>query len=425
MRDNRLHTPVGFRDVLPYECSIKNEIINEIRNEFEGYAYKAVESPSLEYIEVFSDENRGGTDPKLMYKYFDREGATLAMRSDMTPGIARIAATAFSENESPLRFYYVGNTFKTSGSYQGKLYETTQAGVELMGVNSYEADAEIIVLAIKSILKSGIKDFRINIGQVKLFKAILDETGLSEEECENIKDTIAQRDYVALENIINNCNISENGKTILSKLTKLVGKNEVLDYVKGLTKSEEALNALDELKKLYNILKIHGVDRYVYFDLGMINHLNYYTGIIFTGYTYGTGYSIVGGGRYDNLVSGFGKDMPAVGFTININEIVSIVEKIAEFQEKPKTLIAWEDKGKITAYKIGLTYRDNGMIVQNSFIYNDFDANFKYAKENGIAHMLYFEDSENLKVVSFLDEMGGYTVSAKVSDLVLPKKEDE
>ncbi len=425
MRDNRLHTPVGFRDILPAECSIKNEIINRVRAEFEGYGYDAVESPSLEYIEVFSDQNRGGTDPKLMYKYFDREGATLAMRSDMTPGIARIAATAFSDKELPLRLYYVGNTFKTSGSYQGKLYEVPQAGVELMGENSTEADAEILVLAIKSILKSGIKDFRINIGQVKFFKAILDETGLSKDECDSIKETIANRDYVELENIIKNSSISENGKTIFSKLTKLVGKKDVIDYVRNLTESKEALDVLDELEKLYEILKIHGVEKYVYFDLGMINHLNYYTGIIFRGYTYGTGYSIVGGGRYDNLVSGFGKDMPAVGFTININEIVSIAEKTANFVKKPKTLIAWNEKGKNSAYTIGEKYRDNGMIVQNSFITNDFDKNFEYAKKNGIAHMLYFVDNDNLKVVSLLDEMGGYTVDAKISDLVLPEKEAE
>ncbi len=427
MRDNRLHTPVGVRDLLPEECAVKEEVSERIRKIFHCYGYKEVQSPLLEYIEVFSDEKRGSTNPKQMYRFFDRDGSVLGLRSDMTPPIARIAATAYAGERDPLRFFYFGNVFKYNEEYQGKSREMYQAGIELMGADSVEADAEVLSVAVNSLLSTGITDFKITIGQVLFFKGILEETGLDEETCRKLQDTIAQRDYVAAEEIISQNEMPENSRTLFIELPNLVGSLNVLAYAKRLTKNREAKRALSRLQDLYQILRQYNIEDYVSFDLGMVNKLNYYTGIIFRGYTYGTGYTIVDGGRYDNLVEQYGMRTPAVGFGLKLNEIFSALDrqKIEIPVPCAKTLVAYSQQGMRQAITCANIYRRSGMQVELSLIGDSVEENMDYAKRHAMSHVLYFMDDINLKVISLADEMGGFTVDITVDELILPGEEEK
>ena len=292
MIDIKLHTPIGVNDILPDEKRKRQAVYRRIEEVFERYGYNSVESPMFEYLEVFSDEKMGSTNPKDMFRFFDRNGAALALRSDMTPPIARIAATAYADVNGPLRFSYSGNAFRYNKDYQGKLCEFSQAGIELMGAGGADADAEAVALAVKSILAAGISEFRLHIGEVSFFNSILDETGLNNDERNILKDLIANRNYVGMEDMLEEREMDGNIKTLFMELPKLVGAGNVIETAKGLVGSMEAQKALSKLEELYNCLKFYGVEEYVVFDLGMVNRLNYYTGIIFSVYTYGTGYSV-------------------------------------------------------------------------------------------------------------------------------------
>lgn len=427
MLNIKLHTPIGVRDILPSEVMAKKEVCARIEKEFEGYGYNAVESPMFEYIEVFSDEKMGSISPKQMFRFFDRNGSSLALRSDMTPPIARIAATAYAKATGPLRFSYFGNAFRYNESYQGKLCEFPQAGIELMGVDSTDADAEVIALAVKSILATGVKEFRLHIGQVQFFKSILEETGLLQEDCNELKNMVGKRNYVGVESLIEDKDIDENIKQLFIKLPKMVGTKNVIAEAVRLTKSKEALTALKEMENLYDSLKLYGVEDYVVFDLGMVNSLNYYTGIIFRGYTYGTGCSILDGGRYDNLVEQFGKKIPAVGFGIKVNEVLNVLENnnVDLGVEGTKAMVAYTAEGKGTALKIADIYRESGIKLENSLIGDDFEENLSYAKERGMESLLYFVDSVNIKYVRILDEIGVMTSDITIDDLVKPQREEE
>ncbi len=425
MIDIKLHTPVGVKDILPFEARVKKEIIKRMENIFEVNGYDAVESPMFEYIEVFSDEKMGSTNPRQMFRFFDSKGSELALRSDMTPPIARIAATAYSSLKGPLRLSYVGNAFRLNESYQGKLCEFTQAGVELMGIKSVHADAEVVALAIKCVLSSGIKEFRIHIGQVDFFNNILKETNFSKKDCDKLKKIIAERNYVGVEDFLEEREINNKTKTLFSQLPKLVGKAEILEKAKKLTESKEAAAALDEMKELYEYLKLYGVAEHVVFDLGMVSGLNYYTGIIFRGYTYGTGYSIVDGGRYDNLVVQFGKNTPAVGFGIKINEIITVIEReniIIETQGT-KAMISFSQKGMVSAIKAADIYRREGVKVEVSLIGDDFEENICYAQEKGFESILYFVDAVNIKYARIAEGIGVMVSDITINDLVKPQKE--
>lgn len=428
MRDNKLYTPVGVRDILFQECDYKRHISHNIGEIFRCFGYQQVETPTFEYMEVFSDEKLGGTKPKEMIRFFDRDGSTLALRTDMTPPIARIASTSFTDTkDEPMRFSYFGNTFRYNEEYQGKQREFYQAGIELLGIDSADADGEVLAVAIKSLLKAGLSHFQIIVGNVAFFKGILEETGLSDEICQELQMRIGYRDYVSAEEIVTQHNMPQNIRQLFIELPKLVGTLEVLDYAKGLTKNEKAIKAISRLQNLYQILQYYGIAEYVTFDLGMVGQLNYYTGIIFRGYVDDSGYSILSGGRYDNLVAQYGTDMPAVGMVLKLNEILAAVQKqgVIIEEQKVKTLIAFTQTGRQKAIEIANIYRKSGMYVEMSLLGQELQKNIAYAESKNMTHVLYFIDSKNMKVVSLADEMGGFTVDIPVSELILPKVEEE
>ncbi len=427
MKNNRIHTPFGVKDMLYEECMVKKSIERKIDDVFIGFGYKEVVTPTFEYIEVFSDEKMGSTSPQNMYKIFDRDGAVLALRSDMTPPIARIAATVYAEEKKAVRLCYFGNSFRFNASYQGKLSESSQAGVELMGVESANADAEVIAVACESLLAAGLNEFKIMVGEVQFFKGILKESGLDDEVCELLQDMVANRNYVGVEELIENNEINPKTKELLRTLPKFVGGEEVLEKAAEFTENEDALKSLERMKKIYELLKIYDVDKYISFDLGMINKLNYYTGIIFRGYTYGTGYSVVDGGRYDNLVELYGKKMPSVGFGIKINELMNVAEsqKIKVYEEPVKAFFAYDEEAIGNAIKIAKMYREIGMVVETSLLGTGLAKNMKYAKDKGFSHFLYFTKNNTIKLSSFKDEMGGYTVEMPVEQLTVFEKEED
>lgn len=416
MRNNKLHTPDGVRDLVPFDCCIKLEIERNIETVFNRYGYNNIETPIFEYYEVFSDVS-GSVSPEQMYKFFDRDGSILALRADMTPPIARVVATEYTKEELPLRFCYFGKAFRYNENYQGKLREFSQAGIELIGVNSDYADAEVISVAVNSIIATGLENFRIDIGQVDFFNGIVEEAGFDDSTIYQIQNMIAQKDYIALEEILEDTDIPENIRNIFLNLPKLVGSVEVLESTKKIVNNKKAIDAICKLENLYSIFKSYGIEKYISFDLGMITHLNYYTGIIFRGYTYGTGFSIIDGGRYDKLIYEFGMDEPAVGFGIRINEILNAIERqnIDIEIKRADTLLVYSEDSRDIAFYVADELRSNGVYIENSLIGEDIEKNISYAKSRKIAGIIHFFDSEKVEI---LDLKSGKTVDTTVARLI-------
>lgn len=403
MINNRLHTPEGVKDYLPCECSFKNEVEKRIENVFLKYGFSPIKSPMFEYMEVF--DGAGSVSKKRMYKFIDRDGSILSLRADMTPAIARIAATAYEESDIPLRFYYIENAFRYNENYQGKLREFTQAGVELIGVNSFDADAEVLAIAINSLLASGLKDFRIDMGHIQFFKGVLEEAEFDDETCDKIQEAIINKEYSAVEEIVRDKNISESLKEFLSALPFYIGGFDVLEKVKGLVKNEKALKAIEELESIVDILKGYKLEKYIRFDFSVVGQFDYYTGIIFRGYTKGTGFSVIDGGRYDKLIKNYGADYPAIGFGIKINDLVSALEaqNIKYNSEKADTLLVYTKEGRSNALMVADELRSKGLSIENSLLGEDLEKNKLYANKKNMGGILYFYDDKNVKAINLSD----------------------
>ncbi|MCF2680405.1 ATP phosphoribosyltransferase regulatory subunit [Faecalicatena contorta] len=339
-----LHTPEGVRDIYNVECGKKLALESRLVKTLHLYGYHDIQTPTFEYFDVFRKEI--GTIPsKDLYKFFDKEGNTLVLRPDITPSVARAAATLFGEEELPIRLCYTGNTFINHSSYQGRLREVTQLGAELIGDDSVEADAEMLAMVIESLLSIGLKEFQLNVGNLAFFRSLIEDASLDEDAQERVIELINNRNYYGVEEYLDNIKVKRSSMEAFGVLGELVGGVEILSKAKNIAPNSGGIMAIKRLEKIYNILKLYGVEKFVTFDLSMTGNYDYYTGIIFRGYTFGTGDAIVKGGRYDHLLEKFGKRSPSIGFAIVIDELMNalIRQKIRIVYTRKNTIILYDE----------------------------------------------------------------------------------
>lgn len=322
MNRQLLHTPEGVRDIYGKEYAQKLCVEEKLRRQFNLYGYQDIQTPTFEFFDVFSKEI-GTTPSKDLYKFFDKEGNTLVLRPDFTPSMARCAAKYFMDEDVPIRFCYQGNTFTNTSQLQGKLKEVTQMGAELIGDHSVQADAEMIAMTIEALYHAGLSDFQISIGNLEYFKGICAEAGLDEETELELRDFISGKNYFGAEELLDRIGVNKKDKELLLKVSDLFGTVSILEDAKKAVSNKRSRHAIERLEKVYRTLVDYGVEKYVSFDLGMLSKYNYYTGIIFKGYTYGVGDAIVKGGRYDHLLRRFGKEAAAIGFVIVVDDLLS------------------------------------------------------------------------------------------------------
>ena len=350
-KNNLLHTPDGVRDIYGKEYDNIKYVRKTISDCLSSYGYSDIQTPSFEYFDVFSKEV--GTIPsRELYKFFDKDNETIALRPDFTPSIARCAAKYFMDEDRPLRFSYIGSTFQNISSLQGKYSEVTQEGAELIGDGSVEADAEIVSLLIESLLKTGLDNFRISVGEVDYFKGLCTEANLSPEEEADLRDLISSKNPIAAADLLKECNISDEMRDKLLRITDTFADHSMLSELEKDAGNDISKKAIERLSSLFELLKIRGYEKYVSFDLGMLSKYQYYTGIVFKAFALGAGSPIAMGGRYDTLLSYFGKNAPAVGFVILPDDVEKLLERQGmEFPSESKTEEIYFVSGDASSYE--------------------------------------------------------------------------
>lgn len=394
MNSKLLHTPVGVRDIYNDECYDKLLIQNRIHKIFKEYGYSDIQTPTFEFFDIFNKE-RGSVASKNMYKFFDREGNTLVLRPDMTPSIARASAKYFMDEEMPIRLCYVGNAFINNSEYQGKLKEFTQIGSELLGDNTSDADAEVIAMVIESLLKAGLTEFQIEIGQPEFFKGIVEKAGLDTDTIEELRELLENKKYFGVEDVLEKANVPQEDREVFLKFQEFVGSIEMIKLAKTLNINDKSKEALERLEKLYSILVIYGYEKYISFDLSMLNMYQYYTGIVFKGYTYGTGDAIVTGGRYDNLLGQFGKDFAAIGFAVNLDQLMVALErqhiKLGERDNKKMILYGVENQREAINYTKTLRSENECVMMVRKRSNHQMEDYISYAKRSNVSEIIIID----------------------------------
>jgi len=395
MKNQLLHTPEGVRDIYNEECEKKLELQNRLHKALKRHGYHSIQTPTFEFFDIFGKEV--GTIPSSeLYKFFDREGNTLVLRPDITPSIARSAAKYFMDEDMPIRLSYMGNTFINNHSYQGRLKESTQLGAELIGDDTVDADAEMIAMAIDALKSSGLKDFQISVGHVEFFRGLMEAAGLSEEQEEVIRELIANKNFFGVEEEISDCSMNQNLKELFGMLGTIYDNAASFEEAKAYAADyPRVYKAIRRLEDLDAVLKIYDVDKYVTYEFGMLSSYHYYTGVIFAGYTYGSGEPIVKGGRYDKLLTYFGKDAASIGFAIVVDQLMAAIsrQKIEIIVKHDNQLIVYKPEYRREAVKKAIALRAKDCNVELiAWAMDKSKADYEaYALRNQIAELTFMD----------------------------------
>lgn len=398
MKKDLLHTPEGFRDIYNGECNQKKILETNLHNVCLSYGYNDIETPSMEFFDVFNKE-RGSVPSNEMFKLFDRYGNTLVLRPDFTPSISRLAAKYFEEHILPIKLCYQGNTFINDNKYyQGRLKENTVIGAELIDDSSIEADLEIISMLVDCMKASGLKEFQVEVGNVAFYNGLLNEAGISGDVAEELTSLIREKNYIGVEELLNSLNIKEEIKKILLELPQLFGSVDILKRAKSLTTNTDCLNAIKRLEDLYELLKLGDYDKYISFDLGSLSIHSYYTGIIFSAYTFGTGQAVASGGRYDKLMGQFGSDKASIGFSLVIDRLMAAIDRQGlEFTgDYSGYLICYKKQAYKQALKKANSLRAEGQkVCLIEDINADIDIYKAYAKNSYLLNIIMIDEKGN------------------------------
>jgi ATP phosphoribosyltransferase regulatory subunit len=289
--------PSGTRDVLPDELREVRVITDAIRAVFDARGYGEVATPALEYEEVLTRGDSAAADPA--YRLFDEHGNVLVLRSDMTIPIARVIGTRYPNEPVPLRFYYVQHAYRAIRQHRGQAREILQAGIELVGAPGPDGTAEAISVLCAALDAAGLGGYRIGVGDASLFPRVLERAGVNDPA--PMLQALDAHDFVTLRREL---------PAELAELAMRRGGAEILEDI------PEAAT----LRELHGLLAEDVAGRVIY-DVGLLRTLGYYTGAVFEVYDAAFGAPMGGGGRYDDLLGRFGRELPACGWALDVERV--------------------------------------------------------------------------------------------------------
>jgi ATP phosphoribosyltransferase regulatory subunit len=319
-------TPPGTRDILPEEMRELRRMQGALVEVFERFGYGQVATPTIEYHEVLA--RGGGRGAPVAYRFFDERGEMLAMRSDMTLPIARLVAGRLASEEPPFRLFYIGNAYRAVRPQRGQMREFMQAGLELIGADAPQGTAEVIEVLSRALDAVSLNRAVIGLGDAALYRQLLDEVGVSGEDCERITERLATHDLVGLQDEVDALKLDRHDREVLLQLANMRGGPEVLQRAWGLG-GTAVRRATRRLSATFDALAERGVADRISLDLGLLRDLEYYTGAIVEVYDPALGHVLGGGGRYDELMGRFGRPLPAAGFALHLERV-----HIAQAQEE-------------------------------------------------------------------------------------------
>ncbi len=388
--------PKGVRDFLPLKAAKVEYLQQQLRQVMEDWGFRPVITPQLEFFDLL-EKGLGGDLHARAFRFDDRQsGRLLAFPPDITPQIARIAATRMRELPLPLRLCYSGKVLRHTEQQAGKNREIFQAGVELIGLAQPEADAEMIAMAIECLRRSGAKDFTLDIGQVEFFRGVMDRLSLSADLARRVAGAIGRKDSTELKALLDEGEIDEAAREEVLALPRLFGGREVLERAAKLVKNQRSQRALDNLTQVLALLDQHGISEYVTFDLGELRGLDYHTGITFQGFLQGYGQAVCSGGRYDGLMANYGSPAPATGFTFDLLNLLFALDRVLEDQVKPETaLLVYACKGAVVrAQQLTPQLREAGFSAARDMIDRSIDEALAYAHMMNYRRLLVVSQGE-------------------------------
>ena len=398
MLKNQLITPEGTKDYLFEEAAVREEAETLLHTLFKARGFSEVITPGLEFLDVFSV--KGHSIPiEYMYKLSDYKGRLMVLRPDSTMPIARLCARRLRAEQMPLRLFYNQTVYSQNRTLSGRSDEVKQAGVELLGAAGLRADLEMTSLAAQALQRCRQKNFRIEIGHIGIFNALVSSLGLDDAVREQLRLYIEAKNYPAVNDLLDTFGGHE--AKVLKRLPRLFGGDGVFPEAEMLLKGTDAEEPLSYLRTLYLKLNEAGLGSCVTVDLGIVNRTDYYTGIVFKGYIEGHGEEVLSGGRYDRLIGRYGEETPAIGFAVNVDAVArALLRNEGAPSRMPQTLVFAE-----TGCEIAALHELDRMIIQGTTA--------EFATMETLEDALHYARAKGIDTIAYVTVNGVFLRSAK------------
>ncbi|MBH0328344.1 ATP phosphoribosyltransferase [Brevibacillus brevis] len=352
--------PLGMRDILPESLAKQRHLERELRQCIERWGYDEISTPSLEYFDTVGAASATLTD--RMFRLLDKQGHTVVLRPDMTTPIARVVSSLYKDIPLPIRLYYQANVFRAQEKEAGRNAEFSQTGIELIGDACVDADAEAIALAVVCLRVAGVETFRIAIGHVDFVDGLLEEEIEDKPIRNQFRQFLYERDFVGFRQLLATVDISTEAKSRLEALLRLQGGKGKIEVARKLAGNGKAGRAVETIASLWESLEAYGVTEDLLIDFNLIINLNYYTGVVFEGYAADLGSPLLGGGRYDQLLSQFGRAASATGFAIKMDRLLQVTPSVKR-QAPARVLLVYTEDCRSAALAEAQLLREDGLVV--------------------------------------------------------------
>lgn len=392
----RTAIPKGVRVFTPEETAQRRVVEAKLLSVFQRWGFREIITPTFEYLEVF-EQPTGEDATDQIFKFVDRQtGRLLALRVDITSQVARLVATTLRQAPLPLRLAYAATVFRYREPRAGRHREFEQIGVELIGLDLPEADAEMIAMAVEGCQAVGLPAFQIDVGQVEVVRGLLNALQPSTELRPRLISAIRRKDSLELEMLLEKVSADPGLLEAIRALPQLYGGREILDEAARLALPPVSRAALANLAEVVTILENYGLADRVILDLAETHDFEYYTGAVFGAFARGLGYQLASGGRYDRLIGQFGYPCPATGFCFDLERVLGAL-RTAEALPKvsgPDILLIDFSPDKSAAHRLARLLRERGFAVARDIIKRDLAGSLDYARASAIRRAVILGSAE-------------------------------
>lgn len=351
--------PLGMRDTLPELYEAKSQVRNAIGNEMKQWGYQFMETPALEYYETVGTAS--AILDQQLFKLLDSQGHTLVLRPDMTAPIARVAASKLLKEDLPLRLAYSASVFRAQQREGGRPAEFEQIGVEMIADETVSADGEVIALMVSALKQANLENLQISVGHIGFVQELFLQILGTEERAQSLTKFLYEKNFVGYREHVKGLNLSSIDRQRLLDFLRLKGGEEVLDFAHDLLENGKGREALLQLQQLWENVVDYGEQEKLKFDLTLVSHMSYYTGILFEVYADQVGFPIGNGGRYNLLVEKFGKTTGATGFALRVDRLL---EALGELKKgEPAHCILFSDERRKEAFQLARDKRGEDVKV--------------------------------------------------------------
>jgi ATP phosphoribosyltransferase regulatory subunit len=321
---DRWQLPDGVEEVLPAQAASVERLRRQLLDLYRSWGYQLVIPPLMEFTESLLI-GMGADIDLLTFKMTDQlSGRTLGIRADITPQVARIDAHSLAQ-EGTSRLCYAGSTLNTRPKTLMASRTPIQLGAELYGDESLAADLEIIRLMLETLHVAGLKNLSLDLGHVGVYKAVIAEAGLNEEQERTVFDALQRKSVPDLEVAL--ADAAPEIMQLIISLAGLHGPEQVLDKARELLahSAPAAIAAIDTLADAAAEIRALHPELDIYFDLSELRGYHYHTGIVFAAYVPGHGQALANGGRYNDVGAVFGRARPATGFATDLKALMNLL----------------------------------------------------------------------------------------------------